>query len=125
MIADSILESEILSVIKKHNIFYIVDIFGFYSRISRATFYNRAIDKLDSIKDALDDNKIIQRQKLKARWAKPDAAPVLQIALFKTISSESDLRKLSQTYQDVKIGSKEDEPIKLSIDQIGKLLENL
>ena len=107
MVPKKRIEADILKVIKKNNLFYIVDIFGFYSKISRATFYNRGIDKLDTIKDALDDNKIIERQKLKARWAEEGAPPVLQIALFKTICNSEDLRKLAQAYQDVKVNGEQ------------------
>jgi len=100
MVSKNKIESDILKIIKTNNLFYVVDIFAFYTKLSRATFYGRGFDKMDTIKEALDNNKIIQRQKLKARWVEEDAAPVLQIAVFKTICSVDDLRKLSQSYND-------------------------
>ncbi len=90
---------EILKVIEDNNLFVITDIFAFYTGCSRATFYNQGLDKLDTIKKAIDDNKKKTCQSLKNRWFNSDN-PTLQIALFKTISSESDLRKLAQSYVD-------------------------
>ena len=92
-------EKDILKVIKENNLFVITDIFAFYTGCSRATFYNNKLDKLDTIKKAIDDNKKKTCQSLKNKWYKSDN-PTLQIALFKTISSESDLRKLAQSYVD-------------------------
>ena len=63
-------EREILKVIKENNLFVISDIFAFYTGCSRATFYNQSLDKLDSIKKALDDNKIKTKQSLKNKWYK-------------------------------------------------------
>ena len=58
-------EIEIIDVIKENNLFVITDIFSFYTGCSRATFYNNELDKLDSIKKALDDNKTKTKQSLK------------------------------------------------------------
>ena len=92
-------EKEILKVIEDNNIFVITDIFAFYTGCSRATFYNNGLDKLDTIKKAIDDNKVKTRQSQKNKWFDSDN-PTLQIALFKTISSDEDLRRLSQSYID-------------------------
>jgi len=93
-------EDEIVEVIKRNNLFIITDIFAYYTGCVRETFYVRKLNKSDNILKAIDDNKIKTCQSLKLRWAKHDAAPVLQIALFKTISTEDDLRRLSQSYND-------------------------
>lgn len=92
-------ESEILDTIKKYNIFSISDIFAFYSGIKRAQFYNLELEKLDTIKEALDNNKVKTKQTLKSKWAQSEN-PTLQIALFKTICSEDERKALSQNYID-------------------------
>jgi hypothetical protein len=51
-------ELEILEVIQNDKIFSVTDIFAFYKGCNRATFYNNNLDKLDSIKEALNDNKV-------------------------------------------------------------------
>lgn len=92
-------EKEILEVIKNENIFSISDIFAFYKGCSSSTFYNHELEKLESIKRAIEDNKIITKHSLKAKWAESDN-PTLQIALFKTICSDDERKQLSQNYTD-------------------------
>jgi len=92
-------EAEILETIKKYNIFSISDIFAFYSGCTRANFYLIGLDKIDTIKEAIDNNKVKTKQTLKSKWAKSEN-PTLQIALFKTICSEEERKALSQNYID-------------------------
>ena len=93
-------EKDILKVIKENNLFVIQDIFAFYTGIKCAQFYNLKLEKSECIKKAIDDNKKKTCQSLKNKWYKSDN-PTLQIALFKTICSDDNLRKLSQTWQNV------------------------
>lgn len=65
----------------------------------RATLYNHGLDKLDTIKEALNDNKISTKVKLRKKWFESDNA-TLQLALMKLISEDDERKKLSQTYQD-------------------------
>ncbi len=99
-------EKEILEVIKNENIFCIQDIFAFYKGCTTSTFYNHELEKLETIKRAIEDNKIITKHSLKAKWAESDN-PTLQIALFKTICSEEERRQLSQNYNDHTTNGKE------------------
>ena len=98
-------EKDILKVIKENNLFVITDIFAFYTGCSRTTFYNNGLDKLNSIKKAIDDNKQKTCQSLKNKWFHSDN-PTLQIALFKTICSDDNLKRLSQTYLDQNLDNK-------------------
>jgi len=93
-------ETEIIKVIEANNLFVISDIFAFYTGIKSSQFYNLKLEKSDNLLKSIDDNKKKTCQSLKSKWYKSDNA-TLQIALFKTISSESDLRKLSQTWQNI------------------------
>ena len=92
-------EKEILEVIKRNRIFSILDVFAFYKGCSRATFYNNKLDELDSIKEAILDNKVITKQTLKSKWAKSEN-PTLQIALYRTICTNQERQDLNQSYID-------------------------
>ena len=96
-------EKEILKVIQDNNLFVITDIFAFYSGCTRKTFYDHKLHKSDNIKKAIDDNKKKTCQSLKNKWYKSDNA-TLQIALFKTIASENDWLRISQSHLDIKSG---------------------
>ena len=93
-------EKSILEIIKKKKLFVIQDIFAYYKGCCPATFYNLELEKLDSIKNAIDDNKVLTRQSLKQRWFKSEN-PTLQLALFKTIATEEDRKALSMNYQEL------------------------
>ena len=96
----AIYEKEILKVIIDNNLYVITDIFAFYAGIKSAQFYNLKLEKSECIKKSLADNKVTTCQSLKKKWFDSDN-PTLQIALFKSICSKRDLKRLSLTYQDV------------------------
>lgn len=101
-----LLEAKALKAIDEHNLMFVGDIWAFIG-ISRATFYNGYhLDKLDSIKGALDKNKITTKSNLKAKWYKSQN-PTLQIALMRLISEDDERKKLSQQYHDVTSDGKE------------------
>lgn len=90
-------EKEIIEIIKKHCLFNVLSIFAFYKGCCRATFYNLELDKLDSVKNAIEDNKIVTGHTLKNKWLKSDN-PTLQLALFKTICTDEERKHLSMSY---------------------------
>ena len=92
-------EKEIVAAIKEHNIFQICDIFAFYPSLKHSQFYNLKLDKSDDIKKALDDNKVLVKSSLKHKWFKSDNA-TLQLALFKLLSTDDELQKLSMQHID-------------------------
>lgn len=92
-------EKEIIAIIKKHRIFSILDIFAFYKGCCRKTFYDRKLHELHTIKDALNDNRILTKQSLRSKWAKSDNA-TLQIALYKTICTNEERQHLNQSFVD-------------------------
>jgi hypothetical protein len=93
------IEAKSLKAIKEHRLFFINDIPA-YLPCCRATFYNLGLDKLDTIKDALEQNKIETKNSMRAKWYKSDNA-TLQIALMKLISSDEERRKMSQNYNEI------------------------
>lgn len=93
-------ESEILAIINEERLFNIISIFAYYKGCTRATFYNNGLDKLDSIKNALENNKLLTCQSLKQKWYKSEN-PTLQLALFKTICTEEERKALSMVNTDI------------------------
>ena len=57
------------------------------------------LDKLDSIKDAIDKNKVLTKQTLKQKWSESENA-TLQIALYKSICTDDERQNLNQSYVD-------------------------
>ena len=93
------LEDQSLKVIKEKSLIFIDDIVV-YLPCNRATFYNHNLDKLDTIKDALEFNKTETKLKLRTKWQDSDNA-TLQIALMRLICSDAERRKLAINYNEV------------------------
>lgn len=89
-------EKEILEIIKAKNIFTIEMIFTFYSGISRSQFYELNLNKSDTIKNALDDNKNRTKHSMLSNWYKSNN-PLLQIALYKVIATEEEYHRVAST----------------------------
>lgn len=87
------LEKKSLEVIKKHNITDIKELVT-YLPCSRQTFYGHNLDKLDTIKDAIENNKILTKAKLRKKWADSDN-PTVQIALYKLLGTRDERLVLS------------------------------
>ena len=83
--------------IVEHRLFFIDDIVAFLP-ISRATFYNWDFDKLDELKELLNQNRTELKVSMRSKWYKSNA-PALQMALMKLIASPEELRKLSMNHQ--------------------------
>lgn len=84
-----------LEVIEQHKIFFIKELCT-YLPFNRATFYEKGLDKSDTIKKALDDMKIKCKQSMRGKWFN-SKSPVLQVALYRLLSDEEELDKLSHT----------------------------
>ena len=83
-------------MIVKHKLFFIDDICAFLP-ISRATFYDWEFDKLDELKDLLNQNRTELKVSMRSKWYKSNA-PALQMALMKLIATPEELRKLSMQF---------------------------
>jgi len=62
---------------------------------SRQTLYDWEFDKLDNLKRLIANNKRKVKQNLRKQWADKNASPTLQLALYKLLSNEEELRALS------------------------------
>lgn len=63
--------------------------------IPRQTFYAHNLDKNDTIKDGLEQNKVLKKSKMRRKWEDSDNA-TLQIANYKLIGTKDELDRLSK-----------------------------
>ena len=78
------LVNQCLEIIEKNNILFITDLVAFLP-ICRSTFYNYGLNKLDTLKEAIDRQRIITKQAQRSKWFQSDNA-TLQIALYRLIA---------------------------------------
>ena len=87
------LEELALKAIKEHKLTWVDEVVAFLP-IARSTYYLKGLDKMDSIKAAIDNNKLEMKAQMKHKWFKSDN-PTLQIALMKMIANEEEWDKLN------------------------------
>ncbi|MCH7535296.1 MAG: hypothetical protein IH948_06060 [Bacteroidetes bacterium] len=92
------LEKRALKAITEKELVFIEDVIC-YLPCNRATFYNHELDKLDTLKEALQKNKTDIKVSLRSKWYKSDNA-TLQLALMKLVSTDEERRKLSVNYNE-------------------------
>lgn len=92
-------EAPILKLIKEKKIMRFDHIFGHYTGCSRSTAYNHGLDKLDSIKEALEANRAKGVDYLLQKWIAGDNA-TLQIAAMRLICTKEEHQLLNQQYID-------------------------
>jgi hypothetical protein len=91
-------EKELLSVIKKHRVVFFDHCFGF-TTFSRGTAYNHNLHELDAIKDAINQNKVKNKNYLINKWIESDN-PTLNVAAYRLMSDSDEHKKLNQSYVD-------------------------
>lgn len=91
-------EAELLKVIKEKKIAVLCHAFGFTSFCS-ATAYNHDIEKLESIKNAINENKARAKTYMLMKWVESDNA-TLQVAAYRLLSTPEEHRLLNQQYTD-------------------------
>ena len=93
------LKKKAIEAIEKYKLIFIDEIAS-YLPCNRATFYNHKLDKLDSIKELLDENKDKIKSSLRSKWYKTDNA-TLQLALMRLICTDKERRKLAINYTEL------------------------
>lgn len=93
---DQELEEMALTAIADYELLSIVDLAATLP-VSRATFYSRGINKLDSIKKAFEKNRLSIKAKLRKQWVDSDASATVQIALYKLAANEDELQRLTSS----------------------------
>lgn len=86
------LEREALQAIKRHKLVFVTDVVQMLP-CSEATFYNHKLDKLETIKNALNLNKIEDKVSLRKKFKQSDN-PTLMLAYYKLIGTEDERQAL-------------------------------
>lgn len=94
-------EAAILKIIKEKRIMRFDHIFAHFTGCSRATAYNHNLDKLDSIKEALELNRAKAEDYLLQKWIAGDNG-TLQICAMRIVGSPEVRRLLNQQYIEMK-----------------------
>ena len=102
------LEQKALKAIKEHNLMFVADLAA-YLPCTHGTIYNKNLHKLDTIKEALEENRIRTKNGLRAKWFRSENATV-QIALYKLLANSQEFASL--TGQRVELSGPNGGPIK-------------
>ena len=87
------LEELALKAIKEHKLTWHDEIIAFLP-CNKGTYYNKKMNELDSLKDAILHNRLSMKAKLKKKWFESDN-PTLSIALMKMIANDEEWDKLN------------------------------
>jgi hypothetical protein len=82
-----------LEAIKKNKLVFFDEI-SQYVEPDRSSLYNWGFDKLDNIKQALEDNRVSYKSNMRNRWIQSDQ-PTLQIAAYKLMASDEEFERLT------------------------------
>lgn len=91
---------DIINLIPKHPIFTFKDIFVYYKGCTRQWAYTLGIDKNDTIKELIYDNKRKGVSSMLATWVK-SSNPTLSIAAMRILSDDDERKKLAMNYSEV------------------------
>lgn len=109
------LEKQALHIIKKEDLVFLNEVIS-YLPCSKATFYNKKLDELDSIREALEKNKTNQKKEVRNKWRKSDN-PTAQIAYYRLLSDDEENDKLNGGKQRSAIEHSGDVSVKLSAEK--------
>ena len=90
-------ERRIIEIITKNKLCRNAHIFGFYTEIGEAHFYDLGLNRSEAIKEALSANRSKASGYLLSKWIASDNA-TLQIAAMRLVCSEEERQALSQAY---------------------------
>ena len=86
-------------MIVKHDLFFVEDIVAFLP-CAKPTFYDffpPDSNELNELKDLLETNRTTKKVSMRSKWYDSEA-PALQMGLYKLLSTDDELRKLSMTH---------------------------
>lgn len=94
-----------MQIIEERNLFFIEDLVAFLP-CDRATFYRkfpRGCDECDTIKNALENNKVRTKSAIRHRLFNMDN-PTAQITLYRMIATQEERDAISTTKTDITSG---------------------
>lgn len=112
-------EEELLKVIKTRKIAFLNHAFA-YTSFSSSTAYNHELEKLESVKEAIQNNRVSSKNYMLQKWIDSDNA-TLQVAAMRLLADAEEHRKLNQSYvqQDSKVRIEASE---INDEQVDKLM---
>lgn len=87
------LERQALAAIEANGLVFVEEVCN-YLPCCKSTFYNKGLDDLDTIKDALARNRVSKKLALRKKWEDSDNA-TLQMGLYKLLATPEELAALS------------------------------
>ncbi len=94
------LVNECISLINDYKLLFISDLIALLP-FSKSTFYVYGLDKSDAVKEAIENNRSMIKQKLRAKWYE-SSTPTLQIALYKILATPEERKAMSSSSKDAK-----------------------
>jgi hypothetical protein len=82
-----------IEAIKKNKLVFFDEI-SQYVEPTRSCLYQWEFEKLDVIKEALEDNRVAHKSIMRNRWIQSDQ-PTLQIAAYKLMASDEEFERLT------------------------------
>jgi hypothetical protein len=119
------LYEQAVKAIEENNLFFVDDIIAFVP-CSRATFYDHFpvnSDKLNNLKELIEENKINQKVKMRKKWGDSDNA-TLQMGLMKLITTDEERKRLATAYMETNQKHTTVDLSELSTDDIVNLLKD-
>ena len=92
------LEDKAIDIIINKNLVFIQEVVSFLP-CSSATFYNLELEKLETIREALENNRIAKKAKLRNKW-EDSSNPALNLALYRLLSTPEEHKKLNPSTQE-------------------------
>lgn len=94
------LVNDCLDLISDYKLLFVNDLIALLP-FSKSTFYVYGLDKSDAIKDAIESNRTMIKQKLRAKWYE-STTPTLQIALYKILATPEERKAMSSSSKEAK-----------------------
>ncbi len=110
--ADMIKQS--LKAIEENDLVFVEEIITFVP-FGKTTFYDHELNESDSIKKALDDNRVKIKAGLRKDW-RTSKYPVLQIALYRLLATEDEYDRLILQKVDHTSKGESLRPLEINVD---------
>lgn len=101
---------ECLKIIEKEEILFVTDLIGFLP-ISKATFYNYGLDKIDAIREAIEKQRIQKKQMTRKALVKTNT-PVGLITFYRMIATPEERAAINNYHEPKQIQEEGETPIK-------------
>lgn len=92
------IKEKALKAIAKYKLVFDYEVFS-YLPCGKTWFYNNKLNEMDELKEALENNRIAKKAKLRNKW-EDSSNPALNLALYRLLSTPEEHKKLNPSTQD-------------------------